>query len=243
LQAERHIVAASLYDQNGKPFAKYPAHASATDFPTAPEGEGYRFARSHLTAFQPVVQGSERFGTLYLKSDMTAMYERFRLYGSIAVLVIAGSSLVAYMLSRKLQQQISRPILALAKTAKAISDGQDYSVRATKHSQDELGLLTDAFNLMLTQIHGQDQALRASEERLRLLLSATHQAVWDWDIAADRLWHQEDLRLGIEGALSSGKGAAARWLERVHPADRERVTQSLKALLADTGEIWSQEYR
>ncbi len=169
LQAERHIVAASLYDKNGKLFAKYPADLSATAFPAAPEGDGYRFAHAHLAAFQPVVLGGTRLGTLYLNSDMGAMYERFRLYGGIAVLVAAGSFLVAYLLSRALQQQISRPILALAETAKAISDRRDYSVRATKHSQDELGLLTDAFNQMLTQIHAQDQALRESEARLHEL--------------------------------------------------------------------------
>ena len=100
---------------------------------------------------------------------MGAMYERLRLYSGIAVLVIGVSFLVAYSLSRALQQQISQPILALAETAKAISDRRDYSVRAIKHSQDELGLLTDAFNQMLTQIHEQDQALRDSEARLREL--------------------------------------------------------------------------
>src|SRR5918999_3251946 len=169
LQAERHIVAAGLYDQNGRLFSIYPADLPATAFPVAPEGDGYRFAHAHLAAFQPVVQGGRRLGTLYLRSDMGAMYERFQLYSGIVVLVIAGSFLVAYLLSRALQRQISRPVLALAETARAISDRRDYSVRAIKHSQDELGLLTDAFNQMLTQIHEQDQALRDSETRLRQL--------------------------------------------------------------------------
>jgi PAS domain S-box-containing protein len=86
-------------------------------------------------------------------------------------------------------------------------------------------------------------ALTASEERLRLLLSATHRAAWDWDISADRLWHHEDLAAGTEGVLSSGEEAGAQWLERVHPADRERVCESLKALLAGAHELWAQEYR
>src|SRR5918996_2133541 len=47
LQAERHLVAASLYDKNGRLFAKYPADLPATNFPAAPEGDGYRFAHSH----------------------------------------------------------------------------------------------------------------------------------------------------------------------------------------------------
>lgn len=53
------------------------------------------------------------------------------------------------------------PILSLAKTAEVISDHQDYSVRAKKIGNDEIGTLTDAFNQMLFQI--QDQNLALSE--------------------------------------------------------------------------------
>ena len=158
LKAERHIVAASLYDKNGKLFSKYPADLPAEAFPAAPAKDGYRFARGHLAAFHPVAQGNKRLGTLYLKSDMGAMYERFRLYGGIVVLVIAVSFLVAYLISRSLQKQISQPILALAETARAISERRDYTVRATKLGADELGLLTDAFNQMLSRIEDQDRA-------------------------------------------------------------------------------------
>ncbi len=86
-------------------------------------------------------------------------------------------------------------------------------------------------------------ALTASEERLRLLLSATHRAAWDWDIGANRLWHQEDLGAGTEGALSNGEGAGARWLERLHPEDRERIAGCLQTFVGGQDEIWSQEYR
>src|SRR6267378_3422094 len=198
LKAEPHIVAATLYDRNGKLFSKYPDKLPAKAFPAAPEKDGSRFEHSHLVRFQPVVQGgNKRLGTLYLKSDMGAMYERFRLYGSIAVLVIAGSFLVAYMLSRRLQQQISQPILALAETAKAISDRRDYSVRAKKMADDELGLLTDAFNHMLAQIHEQNQALRESEERVRAVLNSALSAVLvidaegkiaDWNARAEKMF-------------------------------------------------------
>src|SRR5438046_1225156 len=177
LKAQRHIVSACLYDKEGELFATYPENLPADAFPATPEKDGYRFEHSYLAAFQPVVQGSKRLGTLYLKSDMGAMYERFRLYGSIAVLVIGVSFLVAYALSKVLQQQISQPILALAETARAISDRRDYSVRATKLGQDEVGLLTDAFNHMLTQIHEQNGALRESAERVRGILNSALSAV------------------------------------------------------------------
>src|SRR6266851_2729866 len=235
LKAERHIVAASLYDKNGKLFSKYPADLPAEAFPAAPEKDGYRFERGHLAAFHPVAQANKHLGTLYLKSDMGAMYERFRLYGGIVVLVIAVSFLVAYLISRSLQKQISQPILALAETARAISERRDYSVRATKLGADELGLLTDAFNQMLTQIHEQDRTVRESEGRLRAVLNSAMSAVvvmdsggkiTDWNARAEQMFgwtlreaigrelaetiipprYREGHRRGLERFLATGEG-------------------------------------
>ena len=166
LKAEKHIVAACLYDQEGNLFSQYPENMPANSFPVKPASEGYRFENSYLEGYQPVIQGERRLGTLYLKSDLNAMYERFQLYLLIAILVIAVSSLLAYFLSKLLQKGISKPILALAQTAKAISDHQDYSVRATKLGKDELGSLTDAFNKMLIQIQEQNQKLSEFNQNL-----------------------------------------------------------------------------
>ena len=138
LKAERHIVAVSLYDKDGNLFSQYPQNSPGSAFPPTPGGEGYRFENSHLAGFQPVVLGGKRLGTLYLKSDLGAMYEKLQLYGGIAVLVIILSSLLSYLLSRRLQHRISKPILALTETAKAISNRGDYSVRAIKLEEDEL---------------------------------------------------------------------------------------------------------
>jgi hypothetical protein len=119
LKAEPHIVSAALYDQDGKLFSKYPANQPANSFPATPANDSFRFDHSYLTGFEPVVQGgNKRLGTLYLKADMGAIYERLRLYAAIAAAVIGVSFLVAYLLSRTLQKQISQPILSLADTEK-----------------------------------------------------------------------------------------------------------------------------
>jgi signal transduction histidine kinase len=166
LKADRNIVSACLYDQQGRVFSRYPASAPESAFPPAPLADGYQFERGRLTGFTPLVQveGRVRLGTLFLSSDMGAMYERLRLYGAIAALVVVIASLVAYALSRTLQRQISQPILALAETAEAVSERRDYSVRAGKHGEDELGILTEAFNHMLARIEEQNEFL---EKRVR----------------------------------------------------------------------------
>src|SRR3989441_7370452 len=177
LRADPHIVAAALYDKNGHLFATYPANLPGGALPLAPGRDGYRFEHWKLIAFQPVAEaGGQRLGTLYLASDLAAVYATLRLSGVIAVAVLAVALLAAYLLSRVLQGTISQPVLVLAETARAVSDRRDYSVRAAKLGEDELGVLTDAFNHMLSRIETQDRALRESKEGLeQRVVERTHE--------------------------------------------------------------------
>jgi signal transduction histidine kinase/uncharacterized membrane protein affecting hemolysin expression len=161
LKAKKHMEAACLYDKDGHLFATYPAGLSPDKLPARPGQEGYVFNNDYIEGFQPVVQGSARVGTLYLRSSMKGVYNRFALYGLIALVFIILSFVFAYLISKRMQRAISDPILELAGTARTISDKRDYSVRAVKRSSDELGVLTDAFNHMLTQIQSQSEEIRA----------------------------------------------------------------------------------
>jgi signal transduction histidine kinase len=164
-----HMVAACLYDRGGRLFARYPADASVAFFPSGPESVGSRFEKGHVVVFLPVAQGDRRLGTVYLRSDLSAMSERFRLYAVLVALVIASSLIVAFALSTRFQRRVLEPILDLARTARSISEHKDYALRARKQSDDEIGQLTDSFNDMLGQIQERDTALRKTEGEVRKL--------------------------------------------------------------------------
>ena len=166
LSAEPHVVAAGLYTEDGKLFSRYPGSLKVSQFPKDIKKTGFFFQQSYIVGYLPVKEGDRWLGTLYLRSDMKAISQRFTLYGGIVVLVLILSSLLAYLLTERLQRRISDPILSLAETAKAISNRQDYSVRATKLGNDELGLLTDAFNQMLTRIEEQSQEIISFNQQL-----------------------------------------------------------------------------
>ena len=59
---------------------------------------------------------------------------------------------LAYLLAAGLQRTISAPIFHLAEVAQGVAKNKDYSLRALKHNEDELGFLTEAFNDMLAQV-------------------------------------------------------------------------------------------
>jgi signal transduction histidine kinase len=170
LAAEPHVVATALYDQDGALFASYvnpTAAAGEPPLPSRPGKDGYRFDRSSLSLHEPVMIENRRLGTLYLQSDLGAMYQRFSLYGAMVLAVVALASVVAFVLAIRLQRHITEPVLALARTAKTVSEKHDFTIRAERFDDDELGELTDAFNAMLTRVHERDRALRAQGDALR----------------------------------------------------------------------------
>ena len=71
-----------------------------------------------------------------------------------------------YLVTSTLQRIISEPILHLVRIAKNVSSKKDYSLRAIKKSNDELGLLVEGFNEMLSEIQTRDQALIKDQEEL-----------------------------------------------------------------------------
>jgi len=166
LRANRHVVAAGLYDKQGQLFAIYPANTPRSALPPSPVSSGYQFKGSYLEGFQPVVQGRTTLGSLYLKSDMNEMYQRFGQYSLIVALVLGLSLALAILLSRRLQERITQPIQDLAQTATLVSREHTYTVRATKYQDDEIGVLTDAFNHMLTEIDRQNSEILAWNQQL-----------------------------------------------------------------------------
>jgi len=83
-----------------------------------------------------------------------------------------GRYLLVLILSSRLQTAISEPIARLARTAKAVSDDKDFSVRAAKTANDELGQLTDTFNGMLAEIQEKDRQLLNHRDRLEQEVTA-----------------------------------------------------------------------
>jgi PAS domain S-box-containing protein len=167
-----HMVAACLYDSNGAVFARYPANAPLEAFPSIPAQPGYHFEKEHFVLFMPVMQGNRPFGTVYLKSDLSAMNERYRFYTVLVCVVVFTSILLAFALSARLRKRIADPILSLADTARALSERKDYSLRPRKLSDDEIGVLTDSFNDMLDEIQKQQSSLREKEARMRAILES-----------------------------------------------------------------------
>jgi PAS domain S-box-containing protein len=137
------------------------------------------------------------------------------------------------------------PILVLTATQnesmadQAIRHGaQDYLLKGQLDSALVMRAVRYAIERKRTE-----NALRKSEERFELMARATNDAVWDWDIATDRLWWNVGVRSFL-GYPPDTMGADIRWWhEHIHPEDRERITSGLRAVTESGGRFWLDEYR
>ncbi len=169
LGARPSIQAAALYKNDGTLFVHWSAPGAAAAFPAHPPKRERTLTRSvpgAIVAFSPVRQKGERLGTLYLRSSLDELYSRAEMQALTVGLVFLASGIAALVLSSGLQRLISGPILDLARTARAVSERRDYSIRASRRTADELGQLVDAFNGMLGQIQQRDSELREAKEAL-----------------------------------------------------------------------------
>jgi signal transduction histidine kinase len=167
LRGEPNIVVADVHLRDGRRFATY-VRAGASPPPEVALSPVARheFTANHLHLFRPIVQGGEKVGTIELVADLTDLRARLWRYAGIAGLVLTVSLLTAFWLSSRLQKLISDPILHLAQVARSVALEKNYSVRAVRRSDDELGQLVDGFNEMLGQIQQRDAALQAARDDL-----------------------------------------------------------------------------
>jgi signal transduction histidine kinase len=167
LKTEKHIVAACIYGRDGKPLAKYQRPDVKGDFPPpATRYNAHLFQNGHVELFREIIDKRLDVGTVYLKSDLLEMDSRLKQYCKIVAVVLLVAIGVAWLLSFRLQQVISGPILHLVRTAREVSVEKNYSLRAVKQSNDELGALIDGFNDMLAQIQARDAELGKGKEHL-----------------------------------------------------------------------------
>ena len=179
LRAEPHIIAATLYDRDGHPFAQFPDSLPASSTPGRPGADGYRFESGHLAGFEPVVEGSNaRLGTLTSRTTWGPMYQRLRLYARhrapgdrrrAAARVSPFPKAAGPDLSTRSSVSPRSPRLS--------PTGVTIRSAPRQLGRDELGELTDAFNHMLSQIQEQNEALRESEGRNRAVVDSSLDAI------------------------------------------------------------------
>jgi two-component system sensor histidine kinase/response regulator len=202
LKAKPHILAAYVITRDGAILAKYLAKGVNSERlklepkrggdpgridPAAlaqvirESGEFWDFDMD-FDAVEPIILDNQEIGTVVIQSDAIELLTRLAWFFAVVLFVFLGTFLIAWYLSSWLQRFISEPILHLGHVMETVSKEKNYTVRAVKVSDDELGALIYGFNEMLGEIEARDERLERHREELEEVvtqrtaeLSATNQ--------------------------------------------------------------------
>ena len=169
LAAMRHILhlrSACIYNGKDQLFSAYSRRRAATPCPPRPEPPGRYLQDNRLVISQTMEMDGERAGSVRIEADLSEVRRQMWFYGATTMTGILASWLAAFGLACWLQRGISGPIVALARIAGRVSTGQDFSVRAVRQGQDEIGDLVESFNQMLERLEKRDRELALHRENL-----------------------------------------------------------------------------
>jgi signal transduction histidine kinase/ActR/RegA family two-component response regulator len=201
LRLQPRLRAAAIFDARGKLFASWHAEDAEQSLPDRPAGaDSVGTVDRDLVVWHRVVDHGQFAGTVYLRAR-DELIDRIVSYSVLALVIVLLTVAATWAVSQWLQGLVTRPVLSIAAVAREVVARSDYSRRAVKLSDDEVGGLVDAFNEMLGEI-----------ERRKLALEASNREK-DREVEERRLAQQEVMRLN----------------ERLEQRVRERTAQLEKS--------------
>jgi signal transduction histidine kinase/CheY-like chemotaxis protein len=167
LRARPLIAAAAVYRADGSLFAYYvKTPEDLQRLPKRGPRAGHTIDGGQISVASAMLRNRELAGTVYLQAEYPLMAQVRRYLGILGA-VLLGSLLIALLMSSWLQTAIIKPVLALTEAVDQVIRRRDFSMRVTKTTEDEVGVLVDAFNGMLGEVGDRAKALEESNARMQ----------------------------------------------------------------------------
>lgn len=231
LQARTSVVLGCLYREDDKLFASFsrPSY-SQLDCPGELLSTREQTDDQYLAITQVVTLDETRIGTLYMLADLGDLRETMFLHLITSVFIISFSLFITFLLAVRLQSFVTIPIRRLQDTVIKIRQSDNYSLRAEKTTEDELGDLVDAFNGMVAKIERDNIALRESEDRFRTLTASSPVGVFQTD--ADGQYMYVNTRWREITNIYDIHLTQEAWVKSLHPEERFNVLTKWKEALS-----------
>ncbi|MCD4791496.1 MAG: PAS domain S-box protein [Bacteroidales bacterium] len=168
------IVKGCVYDNEGNLFASFGNVEKNYEFAMPEDWTLSEFKGEYLHVIEPIIYHGEKYGAISIYVTTDLLNKKITDYLVTTLIILLILIVISYFLALRVQTIISKPILNLANVSGEITKKADYSIRAQKKGNDEIGILYDRFNEMIKQIELRtlekdkaEESLKKSEEKFR----------------------------------------------------------------------------
>ncbi len=167
LAVDKNIRVARIYDTNHNLFAEYTQSPeySNTHLDFISERDTFAFDNNDLLVSRNIVLDNEKIGSIYLHTSLENYSNRLLQFIKVYLLMLMVTMSIALLLSKGMQNIISKPIIDLTRTMRGMSNVTDFQIKETEDRRDEIGELMRGFNSMIKQIKRQNIDLTIAKEQ------------------------------------------------------------------------------
>ncbi|AWJ83773.1 PAS domain-containing sensor histidine kinase [Azospirillum sp. TSH58] len=195
------------------------------------------------TVRRPIQVQNRRLGTLTLHFSYAPVDEQIRqeMVNTLwLLLLMLVGTLVTALTAHRLT--IGVPLGRLIASIRT-AEQEHLRQRVQWSSADELGRVIAAYNGMLARLDEEEAALRQSEERLGLAITATRSSVWDYDLRTGQYWWSKEFPALLGYGPAELAMTARTWESLIHPEERRRVIAESRSRVRDKDSAHAAVYR
>ncbi|MFC1589533.1 ATP-binding protein [Pseudomonadota bacterium] len=171
LASQDDILWAHIHNKDDETFAEYRSSKFNEESNISHTETTNGFHWNLVEIDEPIIVDGETIGHFHIVGNMSRVHAVLIQQAYLGLGIFAVSMLVALLLSSQLQRVVSVPVQRLLDTMKSVTTKRDFSRRAERFSNDELGTLVDDFNTMLDKLQDYDSELTSHHEDLERIVT------------------------------------------------------------------------
>lgn len=181
----------------------------------------------------------------YVLKPVTELMNEIMFIGVLSIILIGVMLLV-------LVEHITKPLTKIINKLKNIIVENHFEVNERWYlqadSQDEVGELAKTFNNLTEKLHQElserqrsEQALRESEQGFNLIIQATNDGLWDWDLTTNEIYYSPRWKTIVGCTDSEVSNTPDEFSKRVHPAMLEEAWTAIDNYLSKKSDSYDIE--